>query len=121
MITKEINHPLVLGTCAKNSDEGEGYTIFKNTNQNIVDEIKSLNVPSDTWVEDNWVTGAKGKCKIDKKLNDKQFLCIDEHGHYFVKDSESFKATSKRDLLQKINDKFNVADVLNETIARTAT
>lgn len=112
----KIKHPLVLGTCAKDSEEGEGYTIFKNTNQDMVEQIKAMNVPSDTWVEDDWATGANGKCKIDKKLNDTQFLCIDEHGHYFVKDSESFKETNRRELLEKINDKFNVADVLNETI-----
>jgi hypothetical protein len=117
MNTKTNTHPLVLGTCAKDSEEGDGYTIFKNTNQKIVDEIKAINMPSDTWVEDNWVTGARGQCKIEKKLNDKQFLCVDEHGHYFVKDSESFAATGRRELLQKINEKFNVADVLNEIIA----
>jgi len=117
MVTSKDKHSLVLGNCAKNSEEGEGYTIFKNTNQEIVEQIKAMNVPSDTWVEDNWSTGAKGVCKIDKKLNDTQFLCIDEHGHYFVKDSESFKATGRKDLLQKINEKFNAADVLNEVIA----
>lgn len=118
MISENKNkHQLVLVTCAKNSEEGEGYTIFKNTNQDIVEQIKAMNVPSDTWAEDNWVTGANGVCKIDKKLNDKQFLCVDEHGHYFVKDSESFATTGRRELLQKINDNFNVADVLNETIA----
>lgn len=118
MITDNKNkYQLVLGACAKNSEEGEGYTIFKNINEDIVEQIKAMNVPSDTWVEDNWTTGAKGKCKIDKKLNDKQFLCVDEHGHYFVKDSESFKDTNRKELLEKINDKFNVADVLNETLA----
>ena len=101
MITENKNkHQLVLGTCAKNSEEGEGYTIFKNTNQDIVGQIKAMNVPSDTWIEDGFMTGAKGNCKIDKKLNDKQFLCIDEHGHYFVKDSESFKDTNRKDLLE---------------------
>lgn len=110
-------HPLVLGTCAKNSEEGEGYTIFKNTNQNIVEQIKAMNVPSDTWTEDGFMTGARGQCRIDKKLNDTQFLCIDEHGHYFVKKAESFKNSNRKYLLEKINDKFNVADVLNEVFA----
>lgn len=117
MSTKTNTHPLVLGTCAKNSEEGEGFTIFKNTKQDIVEQIKAMNIPSETWTEGSWMTGAKGKCKIEKKLNDKQFLCVDEYGHYFVKDSESFKDSSRRDLLQKINDKFNVSDVLNEIIS----
>jgi len=111
------SHPLILGSCNKDSEEGEGYTIFKNTNDKIVEEIKKMNSSSDNWIEDNQMTGAKGQCKIEKKLNNTQFLCIDEHGHYFIKDSKSFKTTNRRGLLQKINDKFNVAEVLNETIA----
>ena len=114
-----MNHPLVLGRCAKNSEEGEGYTIFKNTNEELVKKIKAVTVPADTWIEKSggWPhNGAKGVCKVDRQLNDTQFLCVDEHGHYFLKEADTFEESSKKDLLQKINDEFSAADILTESL-----
>jgi hypothetical protein len=111
METKE-KHPLVLGPSKTES----GYTVFKNVDEELVSKIKALNVPSETWIESNWLSGAKGVCRIDKKLNDNQFLCVDEHGHYFVKDANSFEDTNRNNLLNKINNEFSVADYLNENM-----
>lgn len=105
-------HPLVIGESKTNS----GYTVFKNTDEELVKKIKALNVPSDTWIENGFMTGAKGKCRVDKKLSDTQFLCVDEHGHYFVKDADSFEDTNREELLNKINTEFNVADYLNKNL-----
>lgn len=60
------DHPLVLGRCSKDSEEGEGYTIFKNTNEEMVKNIKTIDVPTDTWIEkDGFMTGgAKGVSRI---------------------------------------------------------
>jgi len=114
----KTKNSLILGKCSKDSEEGEGYTIFKNLDEDMVAQIKEMDQPSDTWIEKQSMFNgmAKGVSKIDKKLNDKQFLCVDEHGHYFIKNADSFGDTNRSALLQKINDKFNVADVLNQSI-----
>jgi len=114
MKTSEKNrtHPLVLGQCAKNSEEGEGYTIFKNTNKSLVAEIKALDKASDTWKEYNY----KGLCKVEKELNSTQRLCVDEDGKYFIKNVKDFANTSKNNLLDEINNKFDVAEHINNLI-----
>lgn len=118
-----MNHPLVLGRCSKNSDEGEGYTIFKNTNEEMVKKIKAVTVPQDTWIEkDGFMTGgAKGVSRVEKKLNDTQFLCVDEHGHYFIKKADTFEESSNTDLLQKINEEFDAAEILTESLGELYT
>lgn len=114
----KTKHPLVIGKCAKDSEEGDGYTIFKNTDEELVKKIKSVTIPKDTWIEDGGFmsNGAEGVCRVDKKLNDEQFLCIDEHGTYFIKEADSFSETNRRDLLQKINEEFSSAKILNDSL-----
>lgn len=109
---KIIKHPLVLGKCSKDSEEGDGYTIYKNTNEEIVNEIKALQIDTDTWEE--W--GVPGKCRVAQELNEKQRLCVNEEGHYFVKDVDSFKRTNRNKILTIINKKFDAAEVLTNSL-----
>lgn len=84
--TKKLDHPLALGKSTKNGEEGEGYTIFKNTNKELMSKIKALDKTSETWKEGRY----EGLCKVVKDLNDTQRLCIDEAGEYFIKKVSDF-------------------------------
>lgn len=106
---KNRNHPLVLGRSSKTGAEGEGYTIFKNTDEELLKKIKALNVPIDTFKE----YGKKGNCKIVQELNDVQRLCVDEAGEYFIKKEHTFAETKTENLLNEINKKFSVSAYLN--------
>jgi len=108
----KTKNPLVLGSCSRDSDEGTGFTIYKNTNEDIVNKIKSIEISTDTFTE--W--GKKGECKIQNDLGNGQFLCVDEDGKNFVKDADSFESTNRTKLLDEINDKYNVAELMNEAL-----
>lgn len=107
--TINLDHPLVIRQTTDKDIQGEGYTIFKNTDKELVDNIKALNTEGGTWEE----YGYKGQCKIDKVLNNTQRLCVDEDGKYFIKDVGEFQETKQVNLLNAINRKFNVAEYLN--------
>lgn len=106
-------HSLVLGECGPIGGlEGKGYTIFKNTDEELVAQIKALNKVSDTWQEYRF----KGLCKIAQKLNETQCLCVDEAGVYFIKKFSEFASTSIDNLLNEINNKFDVSEYISDLI-----
>lgn len=109
------DHPLVVGE----SKTQKGYTVFKNTDEELVKKIKNIkaDMPKDTWVESGHWHGTTGECRKEKKLNDKQFLCVDSVGHYFIKNADDFKDTTKENILEKINKEFNAAEVLNNSLS----
>ncbi|MHA1483132.1 MAG: hypothetical protein ACTSQA_06820, partial [Candidatus Heimdallarchaeaceae archaeon] len=91
----KTKNPLVLGSCSRDSDEGTGFTIYKNTNEDIVNKIKSIEISTDTFTE--W--GKKGECKIQNDLGNGQFLCVEKKKKNSVKDADSFESTNRTKLL----------------------
>jgi hypothetical protein len=99
---------LVLGKCPVN----EGYTVYKNTDEEMVKQIKEMKVS-----KENFSTWNHKNCKIVQVLNDKQNLCQDEDGEFFTIDNDEIEDGLKDNLIEAINKKFDVVEVLNKVIS----
>jgi hypothetical protein len=105
-MTKKKNHPLILGPC----EDNEGYTVFKNTDEKMVEAIKNLKPEVDIFSTHN-----HSNSKIVQVLNDTQNLCIDEKDEYFIITNDELKNSNRKNFLSKINKEFNVVDAINKT------
>lgn len=98
---------LVLGKC----DQDDEYTIYKNTNEEMVNAIKAFALP-----EGIFSTHSHKNAKIVQVLNEKQNLCIDDKGENFVADNEYIDDCRKRNLIEKINKRFSVVEAIQYSL-----
>jgi hypothetical protein len=112
----ENKNPLIVGKAGKE----DGYTVFKNVNKDIVNDIKTMEGTPDTfpfiegftmefpvWGED---------CKIVKELDETQLLGITNQGKYFVIFKKDLKELCGDSLMDEINLKYDVVDIINESL-----
>ena len=103
-------HPLVIGTCDSDGNEGEGFTIFKNADEEVVRQIKEMKISSETFNYNNHKNS-----KVVNRLSDDEFLCIDDDGKHFILDNDWYEEVLHDNILNEINNKFNVAECLIKT------
>ena len=101
----------IIGKTDKNNPAGKGYTIYRNSNEELVKAIKAVK-PTPT----DFKHGFHENVNIVKKLDDTQYLCLDGSGDYLVI-KESELADSKGDnLLDDINNQFDVSEHILDSI-----
>jgi hypothetical protein len=104
MIETEVKESIVLG-----KREGGEYTAFRNTNQELVEKIKAVTIPEDTF--ENWDGVA---CTIESKTPDGQLLCKDSKGKSLLVSESEYKTFRKHEKLNKINRLYPVSKYFNE-------
>lgn len=97
---------IILGESKNNS----GYTIYKNLDSKMVEEILKVELQTDTFN-----TGWHKNSKVVQNLNEKQILCIDDEKEYFIISNEDVNRYLKEDKLNYINKNFNLIDAINKT------
>lgn len=115
MISTQIKQkPItVIGHGEKGTDI-EGYTIFKNHDEELVAKIKAVTIPEDTFEYDGFnYPECHGTCKIEQEL-DGQLMCIGPNGKRFFLDPEEYKIMREEELLKKINELYPVYKYFNE-------
>lgn len=116
MITaiKTTSKPItVLGKGPKDSDI-EGYTIFKNHDEELVAKIKAVTIPEDTFEYDGFhYPECHGTCKIEQEL-DGQLMCIGPNKKRFFLDPKEYKEMREEELLKKINTLYPVYKYFNK-------
>lgn len=105
---------LILGSCKENP----GYTIFKNTNEDIVNKIKSKATPEDGYLlaDSTFDAYIHTGCKIVQKLSGNQNLCIDDQNKNFVLTDEEIKEHYRHKFLQEINDEFDLPTIIKDSL-----
>lgn len=84
-------------------DEIDGYSIYENKDKDLVEKIKAI--PFDgSFV----LWNKQGVFKVEKELNDKQIMCVNEEGEYEIIDKEKLEELQKDGHLLKINKTFPV-------------
>lgn len=102
-----MKNELVLGK----SKKGDGYTVFKNLDEAMVNEIKNFQMPVTVFNAHN-----HHNSKIVQVLNDKQNLCIDDSNEYFIATNDAIQDYLKTNKLNAINQKFSVVEALKKSI-----
>lgn len=97
---------LILGPSKTN----EGYTIFKNADTNMVNEIKNFKMPISTFS-----THYHKNSKIVQVLNEYQNLCVDEKNEYFIASDKNIERYIQEDKLNCVNQKFNIVEAIKKT------
>ncbi len=93
------------------SKDNKGYTVFQNTDKNMVANIKSIKPSIDVFTMYN-----HENAKIVQELNEKQRLCLDEKGVYFVSDMSDILKTAGSNVLDSINNLYSVKDVIDNSL-----
>jgi len=79
--TQEKTKPItVIGKGKKDSDI-EGYTIFKNHDEELVAKIKAVTVSEETFEYEDIFSSESGTCRVEKEM-DGQLLCIGPNKRY---------------------------------------
>ena len=104
MIDVEDKESIIIG-----KREGGEYTVFRNTNQELVEKIKAVTIPEDTF--ENWDGVA---CTIESKTSDGQFLCKDPNGKSFLISKGEYNRCKKDEKLNKINRLYPVSKYFND-------
>ena len=81
----------------------DGYTTFKNHDEDLVAKIKAVTLEEESF--QNW---NDDKCTIDKSLSDTQYLCKVSGGEFFTLNKERYKEGRKEELINKINNLYPV-------------
>jgi hypothetical protein len=103
----------VIGHGKKGSDI-EGYTIFKNHDEELVAKIKAVTISENTFEYYGFnYPECHGTCKIEQEL-DGQLMCIGPNKKRFFLDPEEYKEMRKEELLKKINTLYPVYKHFNE-------
>lgn len=99
-MTKEV---IILGN-------DEGFTIYKNSNEEMVKQIQNIKIP-----RENFNTHRHKNANIAQILNENQNLCIDENKEYFIATNKDIDGYTENNLLNEINNRFNVIDAIQDT------
>lgn len=112
--TQEKTKPItVIGKGEKDSDI-QGYTIFKNHDEELVAKIKAVTISEDTFEYDNmFFAGIEVTCRVEKEM-DGQLLCIGPKNKRFFLDHDEYKEIRKTELLNKINNLYPVHKYWNQ-------
>lgn len=93
----------------KGKGDEAGYTIYRNNNKELVEKIKAVTIPEDTF--ENW----NGEvCKIESTTSDGQYLCKTLKGKTLLVDKKSYTKYRENEKLNKINNLYPVAKYFNE-------
>lgn len=105
---------LILGRCK----EKKGYTIFKNTNEDIVNKIKNRVISEDELLlkASTFDTHNRTGCKIVQKLSASQNLCIDDQDKNFILTDEEIKRYYRDNFLQEINNEFDLPTIIEDSL-----
>ncbi len=115
MITIDVQQTKPITVLGKGSEDSdiEGYTIFKNHDEELVKKIKSVKLSEDSFEYEGFMNGIFGTCKIEKEI-DGQLQCIGPKNKRFFLDPEEYKEIRERELLNKINRLYPVSDYFND-------
>lgn len=93
----------------KGKGDEAGYTIYRNKNKELVEKIKAVTIPEDTF--ENWDGEV---CKIESTTSDGQYLCKTLKGKTLLVDKKSYTKYRENEKLNKINNLYPVSKYFNE-------
>lgn len=96
-----------------NYDDKQGYSVFENTDKELVAKIKAVTVVEDENIIHDMF---QGECEVINRISDSEILVKNKHGkHVIIK-----PLSSKEKLLTEINKQFYVGDYFTKNFGTIA-
>lgn len=102
----------------KIKDEENGYVEYENPNSEIKKQIQEITIPDNKFLHcgNGMFVGQNVICTIDKKLNEDQYLCLNDKNSYFVCKQEHIDDGIQEYKQKIIYDKFDILKLIKPYI-----